>query len=66
MNWKPITQAPMDGSPIWVRGWDYGKEGTTRHCCWAYWNGVNWIAAGPDGAVLQFLTHFATTGAPHE
>ena len=36
-SWVSIDQAPKDGSPIWARGWDWGKPDTTRHYGWFYW-----------------------------
>lgn len=40
--WKPIIDAPMDGSPVWARGRDWGKPDNPMHYGWVYWDGSNW------------------------
>lgn len=59
MDWKPISEAPKDGRPLWVRGWDWGKPDTSRHYGWAFWNGAEWIWAGADGGSATHLTDYA-------
>lgn len=46
--WQPIATAPTDGRPVWVRGNNFGDELQGWHCCWAWWDGHSWRAAG-DG-----------------
>lgn len=59
MTWKPIDTAPMDGRPVWVRGWDWGKPDGSRHCCFAYWDGEKWReAASADSSILTHLTEW--------
>lgn len=57
MKWREISTAPMDGRPVWVRGNDYGSG--PIHCCWAWWDGSNWIEAGTEAGTLLYLTHWA-------
>lgn len=58
IEWLPITRAPMDGRPVWVRGNNYGQEAGGQHYCWAFWDGAQWVAAGTDGSTLLYLTHY--------
>ena len=66
-GWRPIDEAPRDGSPVWVRGWDYGKPDTQRHYGWVYWSGTEWNWEGPDsGNYATYLTDWnaAAPSAP--
>lgn len=62
--WESIETAPQDGSPVWARGWDWGREGTQRHYCWAYWEGDEWKASGPDGMLLTHLEEWMPGANP--
>lgn len=55
-EWRTIESAPKDGSPVWARGWDWGKPGTTRHVGWVYWNGDQW-AWSSGSSEPSFATH---------
>lgn len=57
-TWQPIDTAPKNQTPVWVRGWDWGRsQAGKRHYCWAYWDGSNWIEAKViEPATLDFLT----------
>ena len=52
-EWQPIETAPKDGMPVWVRGWDWGKPGTSHHAGFAYWNDGRWVWGGPDGGTAE-------------
>ena len=58
MDWQPINTAPIDGRPVWVRGWDWGKPDTTRHHTWAYWYGDRWTEANSERGELCYLTEW--------
>lgn len=59
-KWHRLDSAPLDGTPVWVRGWDWGKEDTTRHFGWAFFDGCwKWADRERDEA-----THI-TEWAPH-
>lgn len=60
-QWAPIDQAPKDGSPIWGRGWDWGKADTTRHYGWYFWQEPEDDLPGwrcTDGTCAAYLTDF--------
>ncbi len=59
MRWDDIANAPTDGRPVWVTGWDFGKIDGTRHYCWAYFHGDRWNEAGIEKSELLYLTHYA-------
>ncbi len=57
--WQPITTAPLDGRPVWVRGNNYGDATRGRHFCWAWFDGIDWLSAevGEGGpSKLLYLT----------
>jgi hypothetical protein len=63
--WQPIETAPKDGTPVWVRGWNWGKEGTQRHACYAWWDGEEWreTKGSDEAGFLRYLTDWYS-GAP--
>lgn len=64
MNWKPIDSAPIDGTWVKVRGWDFGMKGSRRHYAIAFWDAGVWQEVGSGGGQLQYLTDWRplTTG----
>lgn len=60
-DWQPIETAPIDGRPVWVRGWDWGTEGGKRHFLWAYFDGADWRPAGDEDSTLTHLTDWIET-----
>ena len=46
-GWRPIAEAPRDGTPVWAKGINWGDALRGHHCCWAYWNGERWVAGTP-------------------
>ncbi len=59
MEWQDINTAPKDGRPVWVTGWDFGAEDGSRHYCWAYYHGGEWLEPNSAGASeLTHLTHW--------
>jgi hypothetical protein len=54
-NWIPIAEAPKDGRPLWVRGWNWGKESEGRHYGWAFFNDGAWQWER-DGSIATHLT----------
>jgi hypothetical protein len=56
-EWRDIVNAPKDGSPVWVRGWDWGKPDTGRHYGWAYYNEGVWTWER-DGSAATHLTDY--------
>lgn len=60
-DWLPISEAPKDGRPVWARGWDWGKPGTTRHYGWVFWTDDGWAWAGPGANIATFLTDYLPT-----
>ena len=60
-QWRPIETAPKDGSPVWVRGNNYGDESKGRHACFGWFDGVDWRSTdfGENGqSQLKYLTHW--------
>lgn len=58
-RWNPIDSAPKDQSPVWARGWDWGKPDTNRHYGWAFWNGEEWEWAKSEaGDLAKYLTEW--------
>lgn len=57
-EWQPIETAPKDGMPVWVRGWDWGKPGTSHHAGFAYWDDGRWVWYGPDGGTATYLVEW--------
>ena len=58
MDWQPISTAPTDGSPVWVKGDNWGNAMNGQHRCWAWWDGHAWRAAGngsDEDSELLFL-----------
>lgn len=60
-GWQPMSSAPKDGSPVWARGWDWGKPNTTRHSGWVFWNDGNWCWAGDETNHATHLTDYLPT-----
>ena len=61
ITWAPITTAPRDGSPVWVRGDNYNDPRNGQHHCWAWWDttlGTWFNAHTPDSSRLEYLTHW--------
>lgn len=56
MEWQPISTAPTDGRPVWVKGDNWGNPMDGQHRCWAWWDGHSWRAAGVgDGEDSELL-----------
>jgi hypothetical protein len=53
-EWNPIDSAPVDGTWIKARGWDFGIEGSRRHYAVARFENGTWIEV--DGNQLRHLT----------
>lgn len=63
IDWKPIDDAPKDGSPVWARGNNFGIPSKGQHYTWAFWNGEHWeppmtFQDEDGGGNLKFLTHY--------
>jgi len=59
MQWQPIETAPKDGSPVWVKGYNFGDAENGEHRCWAWWNGNYWCdAVACDPTMMTHLTHW--------
>lgn len=57
--WKDIKNAPkIIGSPLWVKGMDFGIDNGNLHYCWAYWDGSDWREQGFNRSRLLYLTHY--------
>jgi hypothetical protein len=57
-EWRPIDEAPKDGTWIKVRGWDFGLEASRRHYTVARFDNGKWIEA--DDNQLRYLTDWQT------
>jgi hypothetical protein len=66
MNWQPVETAPKDGSPVWLKGNNWGDPQKGIHCTWGWWDGENWIQAGADECTLthvfEWLPNATTVG----
>ena len=57
-GWRPIAEAPRDGTIITATGWDWGRVGGRRHINRCAWQNGKWIDATSDGSILTYLTHY--------
>ncbi len=66
MDWKPISEAPKDGTPIRVFGPDPSNEFTGKYDGPAYWTGLYWRKLHRHGFVNMVArpTHFMPLPAP--
>jgi hypothetical protein len=64
-EWKAIETAPMDGTWIKVRGWDFGIEGSRRHYATAFYKGSGWLEVGRSGNRLRYLTDWQELAQHH-
>jgi hypothetical protein len=64
-SWELIDTAPKDGSPVWARGWDWGKSDSTRHYGWVFWGGDGgWFWAGEGDSTAEHLTDWMPAATP--
>lgn len=63
MEWKPIETAPKDGSPVWVKGYNYGNKSKGEHRHFAWWDGENWIEAASESE-LSYIVEWMPLPAP--
>lgn len=61
-EWKPIGEAPRDGSPVFVRGYNYGDPNKGQHFYWCRWSDKydEWTKLGVEdnATLLKHLTHY--------
>lgn len=58
-NWLKIDTAPMDGTWVRVRGFNYGDPTKGRHHATAFYEDSSWIEVGSGGSLLFYLTDWA-------
>jgi hypothetical protein len=56
--WAPLSSAPHDGRPVWVRGKDWGDPVKPYHCVWAYFVEGEWRSAEVGWSVLHYLVEW--------
>lgn len=57
-GWRPIAEAPMDGTIITAAGWDWGRVGGRRHIHNCSWQCGMWVDVTNCGSVLAYLTDY--------
>ena len=57
-KWRKIETAPKDGTPIWVRGFDFGNPKGQKHYGWVHWDGERWLWAGCTDGIASHITHW--------
>lgn len=67
-EWQPIETAPRDGSPVWVKGYNYGNPNSGEHRTWAWWDGNGWVDAFAIGesSVLTYLVEWMPLTPQHK
>ena len=64
-EWRPIADAPKDGSDILASGVNFGQLDQGRHTCLAYWNDTCWKASeGGEFTRHEHLTHWMPLPTP--
>ena len=67
-QWRPIEEAPKDGTTVMVFGLNYGDKKLGTHQCFARWEDDKWMETTEWNleSELTYLTHWHPLPPPPE